>query len=202
LAATIVPDGAEATINRIIRGLYKRRSRPLSNELKSVLLSAPERDHFSRQVALARQDSPDISFATITVKKEHVQPGFRRHPNGLYNYMVKLLLLQLMAAEQAVSFIPDARTIKVELKHAMHDYLCTALAEAGADTFLHTTPWESKDSLPLQFTDILAGIVWAYHEHRSGAAYRIVSPHVRQKTLFFNPPQAAPDWEMWMPYHE
>lgn len=199
LAAAIVPDGKEVALSRIVRGLYKRRSRPITSELKSVSLSAAEREHFSRELVRARKDNPQVSFTTITVRKENVQAGFRRHANGLYNYMVKLLLLQVMAAERSVCFIPDSRTIKVELKHAMHDYLCTELAAVGADTFLQTTPWESKDSLPLQFADILAGIVWAHHEHRSGGAYRIASPQVQQKTLFFNPPQLVPDWDAWMP---
>ncbi|WP_175867543.1 DUF3800 domain-containing protein [Burkholderia contaminans] len=202
LAAVIVPDGQEAVVHRIVRGLYKRRNRPASNELKSVALSAAEREHFAHQVASVRQDNPEIRFATITVRKENVQDAFRRHPNGLYNYMVKLLLLRTMAAEESICFIPDCRTIKVELKHAMHDYLRTELATVGANTFLQTTPWESKDSMALQFADILAGIVWAHHEHRSGAAYRIVSQCIHQKSLFFNARPIVPDWDRWAPPDE
>jgi hypothetical protein len=185
LAAAILPDDREPALNRVIRGLYKSRGRSISNELKSVSLSAWEREHFARQLAGIRASHPEIVFTTMTVRKENVSAMFRRHPNGLYNYMVKLMLLQTMARHQAVSFIPDARTVKLELKHGLHDYLQTELAGSGADTFLQTTPWESRDSFGLQFVDILAGIVWAHHEHRNGAAYRTASPHITQRTLFF-----------------
>ena len=114
--------------------------------------------------------------------------------------MVKLLLLKLMAQEEAVHFIPDARTIKVELKHSMHDYLRTELAACGSGAFLQTTPWESKDCLPLQFVDILAGVVWGHHEFKSSQAYKTLSPHVMQKSLFFNPPQPEPLWVDYAPY--
>lgn len=189
IAAAIIPDDKEPVLNRTVRGLYKSRGRSIKNELKSVALSAGERDHFAQQLASIRNQHPDILFTTMTVRKENVSASFRRHPNGLYNYMVKLLLLHVMAQHQAVSFIPDARTVKVELKHGLHDYLQTELAAAGADTFLQTTPWESKDSLALQFVDILAGIIWSHHEHRNGSAYRTASPYVNQRTLFF---QGAP----------
>ncbi|RQZ14036.1 DUF3800 domain-containing protein [Burkholderia sp. Bp9031] len=200
LAAAVIPDDQEKALSRVIRGLYKKRRRSTDNELKSVALSSGERDHFATQLSGIKQNYPDITFATITVRKEHVQEGFRRHPNGLYNYMAKLLLLKLMAQEQAVHFIPDARTIKVELKHSMHDYLRTELAACGSGAFLQTTPWESKDCLPLQFVDILAGVVWGHHEFKSSPAYKTLSPHVTQKSLFFNPPQPEPIWVDYAPY--
>jgi len=48
------------------------------------------------------------------------------------------------------------------------------------------TPWESKDSLPLQFVDILASIVWAHHEHETGSVYQIAAPYLAEQRLFFN----------------
>ncbi|RWA56369.1 hypothetical protein AU476_03200 [Cupriavidus sp. UYMSc13B] len=67
----------------------------------------------------------------------------------------------------------------------MHDYLRTELGARGAKTWLQTTPWESKDCLALQFTDIPAGIVWAHHEFGNSAAYQVAGPAIHQKTLFF-----------------
>ncbi|MBK5125677.1 DUF3800 domain-containing protein [Burkholderia sp. R-69980] len=185
LAATIIPDDAEPVVNRVVRGLYKRRGRSTQNELKSVHLSVAERLGFAAELAKLRGRRPDIEFVTITVRKENANAAFRRHPNGLYNYMVKLLLLDAMSAHDSVCFIPDARSLKVELKHALHDYLCKELTARGAETMLQTTPWESKDSLALQFVDLVAGIVRAHHEHRNGNAYTAASPSIQQKHLFF-----------------
>jgi len=185
LAAAVIPDGAEPILNRPVRGLYTRRKRPLHKELKSVEMSAGERIGFAEGLPRIRQAHPDVQFLAITVRKEAVSPAFRAHPNGLYNYMAKLLLLDVMAEHDAVCFIPDGRSLKTELKHALHDYLRTELAVRGAMTRLQTTPWESKDCLALQFTDILAGIVWAHHEFGNSAAYQAAGQAIRQKTLFF-----------------
>ncbi|RFU49366.1 DUF3800 domain-containing protein [Paraburkholderia sp. DHOC27] len=184
LAAAIIPDGNEPILNRVVRGMYKRRGRSTSNELKSVALKSGERERFANALGEIRRRHTDIQFATITVRKENVGIAFRRHPNGLYNYMVKCLLIDIMAQQDSVSFIPDARSIKTELRHSLHEYLVTELASLG-DTFLQTTPWESKDCLPLQFVDILAGIVWSHYEFGNGAAYRAANPHIVQRRLFF-----------------
>lgn len=181
----MIPDGEEPVLNRPVRGLYTRRGRPLKKELKSVEMSAGERIGFAEQLPRIRQAHPAIEFWAITVRKDAVSPAFRAHPNGLYNYMAKLLLLDVMAAHDAVCFIPDARSLKTELKHSLHDYLRTELAVRGAMTRLQTTPWESKDCLALQFSDMLAGIVWAHHEFGNSAAYRAARPAIRPKTLFF-----------------
>ncbi|GAA0788957.1 DUF3800 domain-containing protein [Cupriavidus gilardii] len=185
LAAAIIPDGRESILTRPVRGLYTRRKRPLCRELKSVELSSGERVGFAHELVKIRSAHAGVHFVAITVRKENVSAAFRNHPNGLYNYMAKLLLLDVMAESDSVCFIPDARSLKTELKHVLHDYLRTELAIRGATTQLQTTPWESKDSLALQFVDILAGIVWAHHEFRNCQAHRIGTSAILQKRLFF-----------------
>jgi hypothetical protein len=140
LAAVIVPTAKTHFIARVIRGLYKARGRQKSSELKSVELRPHERTTFIRELLKLRQSHPDIIFTAITVAKSGVNAAFRRHPNGLYNYMTKLMLLKKIGQYDYVDFIPDARSVKVELKHAFHDYLCTELASNGFETQLATTP--------------------------------------------------------------
>jgi hypothetical protein len=187
LAAAVIPDGQEPVLNRVVRGLYKKRGRAAKNELKSIVLSSGERERFAMALCDVRRKHPDIRFLAITVRKKSVNEAFRRNPNGLYNYLVKCLLLDLMCDYESVSFIPDARSMKAEYRNGLHDYLATELASVS-DTALQTTPWESKDSLPLQFVDILASIVWAHHEHGTGSAYPIAAPYLAERRLFFNNP--------------
>jgi len=96
LAAVVVPTAKTHHISRVIRGLYKARNRKKSNELKSVDLSAHERSNFARELLEIRKKHSDIFFYAITVKKSGVNEQFRKHPNGLYNYMTKLMLLEKM----------------------------------------------------------------------------------------------------------
>lgn len=184
LAAVIIPSGEEAKIERIVRGLYKSRNRPLKNELKSVELRAGERLHFSNQVAALKTANEDVLFTAITIDKEKVSLAFKRHQNGLYNYMIKTMLLKTIASHANVSFIPDARSIKTELKHALADYLLTELAIINAATNLVTTPSESKHSLSIQFADILSGIVWAQYEFPSNQPKFSLLDYVQQEKLF------------------
>jgi hypothetical protein len=195
LAAAVIPDGREAILSRVVRGLYKKRGRAARNELKSIALSSGERERFARSLCEIRRKHPEIRFMTITVRKKSVNHAFRRNPNGLYNYLAKCLLLDLMCDHESVSFIPDARSMKVEFRRGLHDYLATELASLG-DTALQTTPWESKDSLPLQFVDILASIVWAHHEHGTGSAYRIAAPCLVERRLFLINPAHEPVVEL------
>ncbi|MBW6647545.1 hypothetical protein KXT11_27875, partial [Salmonella enterica subsp. enterica serovar Weltevreden] len=93
----------------------------------------------AHELVKIRSAHAGVHFVAITVRKENVSAAFRNHPNGLYNYMAKLLLLDVMAESDSVCFIPDARSLKTELKHALHDYLRTELAIRGATTQLQTT---------------------------------------------------------------
>ncbi len=58
LAAAIIPDGAEPSLERVVRGVYKHRGRSARNELKSVHLSAGERIGFAGELAKLRDKRP------------------------------------------------------------------------------------------------------------------------------------------------
>ena len=185
-AAVIKHQKDEPKLERVIRGFYKSRKRASKNELKSTDLSSKERALFATKLVEIKTSSNQINFFSMTVKKENVNDGFKAHPNGLYNYMVKLLLLSEMSKHEEVNFIPDARTVSVELKNSLNDYLRTELAGLGASTKLNTTPWESKNSLGLQFVDALANIIWSRHEYGQSKNYELISSYVQGHHLYFH----------------
>lgn len=185
LAAAVVDDSEAFKLGRIVRGFYKARGRQISNELKSHHLKSKERRDFCRQAIDLSQKIPSLKFFAITVYKPKVNMAFQQHQNGLYNYMVKLLLLPEMAKHSHVSFIPDARDVKTELKLALDDYLRMELAIAEATTVLTTTPWESRVSLDLQFADYLAGCIWSCHEYGQCHHLQMMAPVLTEKRLFF-----------------
>lgn len=186
LTAVIVPNVKIPFVERITAGMYKRRSRSYRNELKSSHLSPAERLQVAQSMVELVGRHRDIEIRAITVQKENVIEPFRRHPNGLYNYMTKLLLLEEMAKCGEVAFIPDARSIKVELKHSLDDYLKTELAAGGAETRLVTTPWQSDQSKALQMVDYLCSIVWSNYEFKTSKALPTLLPALHHKFLFFS----------------
>ena len=70
---------------------------------------------------------PEIKIFAITVYKKRVATHIRADANKLYNYMVGLALLQRIKKIPHVTFVPDARSIKVRSGNSLVDYLHTEI---------------------------------------------------------------------------
>ncbi len=112
---------------RVLRHLYKHRKWNTSQEKKWAQMSPEARTDFAQAAAKLITANNDISLHIIVVNKLNVEPHIRQDPNKLYNYMVKLLLIDSMAQHDSISFTPDPRSIKVESGNSLHDYLQTEL---------------------------------------------------------------------------
>lgn len=149
-------------------------------------MSPEARTDFVTQASklLAKHDA--IKCMAIVVDKRKVMPHVRTDSNKLYNYMVKLLLLDFMACHPHVNFIPDPRAIRVESGNSLHDYLQTELWFAKtASTILETTPIDSRHCLNLQFTDMLAGTIQSRFEFANDKYFDLIADQITVKRLFF-----------------
>lgn len=169
ISAVSCPDTKVNHLRRIVRGLYKKRKRPLSNELISVNLSAGDRIHFIRELMLLREKHTDIRFFSITVDKQRVGKSLRADPNKLYNFMVRHLLLDEICDTRFVDLMPDARSEKVNTGWNLGHYLAQMIYErkVGADVVnesCNVTPLESHHHLELQFVDYYTALIWAKYE--------------------------------------
>lgn len=150
---------------RVIRQLYKASGWSLNTEKKWVDTPLPTRASFARSAANLLRRHPEIQCRAIVARKERAREALRRDPNKLYNFMLRKLLIDVMAQHPLVTFIPDHRSIKSESGNSLHDYLeTTLLFELNADTRLETVRRESKNCLNLQFADMMAGIVQSSFE--------------------------------------
>ena len=171
---------------RMLRNLYKHRSWNAGAEKKWARMSPEARTDFAKNAAKLVTATPGVELLAIVADKRNVMEHIRQDSNKLYNYMVKLLLLEHMAKHDRVTFIPDPRSIKVESGNSLHDYLQTELwFGSGAKTQLETTPRDSRHCLNLQFTDMLAGVVQSHFEFGESRHWTHLEPHVNVKTLFF-----------------
>ena len=118
-------------------------------------MSANSRDTFAKSAVSLRQVNDQIAYKAIVVDKRNVKENFRRDSNKLYNYMLRLLLLDEMAKYPQVTLIPDPRSIKVENGKSLHHYLEMMLYEKQAMTKLESIVQDSKACLNLQFVDML-----------------------------------------------
>lgn len=191
LAAICMPEEKSKYIQRIVRALYKKRNRPLSNELKSVDLNTADKELFLRLVAKLLSEHKDIQLRSITVHKEYVNSKMKKDPNVLYNYMIKCLLLKPICESKFVDFMPDRRSEKVNTKWNMGEYLNQMILEQSIEHYLenqscNVSPMDSSKCLELQFIDFYAGLVWSAYEFRDSKARMFMAgARVTNHKLFF-----------------
>lgn len=171
---------------RLLRNIYKHRHWKPGSEKKWARMSPQARTDFAQNAAKLVKTTKGIELSAIVADKRNVQAHIRQDANKLYNYMVKLLLLEQMAKHDRVTFVPDPRSIKVESGNSLHDYLQTELwFSTGANTQLETTPRDSRHCLNLQFTDMVAGVVQSYYEFGDVRNWDHLKSCITIKTLFF-----------------
>jgi hypothetical protein len=147
-----------------------------------------ERAEFARVAFQMCDTHRDIHLHSITVKKQNVAAHIQSDENKLYNYMIRLSVLDCMAKENRVNFIPDPRSIRVASGNSLHDYLQTELwFTRNAETMLLTTPLDSSNCRGLQFADMLAGLIQQRHEDKCFDHIRTCVRYLRMKRLFFVP---------------
>jgi hypothetical protein len=186
ISALIVPTDQAHLPVRLMKDLYSSRKWKVGNEKKWGQMIDSARLDFASRAGELRKANSEIHYVARTVKKENVSPHIRLDSNKLYNFMIKLMLLDRMAQYQHVTLVPDPRSIKVESGNSLHDYLQTELWFTKiAATVLESKPEDSANCLGLQFADMLAGAVFRYHEDNDSAPMNILSPHIHSKRLFF-----------------
>lgn len=186
IAALVAPAEKTHHPKRVIKRLYEKRKWPTTDEMKWSGMTTGARIDFAELAANLRGRHSDIKYLLITVKKENVQERIRKDPNKLYNYMIKLMLLDEMCKFEQVTLIPDPRSIKVASGNSLHDYLQTELwFERKVATVLRTTPLDSIKCRGLQFADMLAGAIRCHHENKDSEPFKKLRPHIALRDLFF-----------------
>lgn len=186
ISAVCVPAHKKHIPKRVIKDLYYKFKWPTGKEKKWNQMTPAEREAFSSAALKMQTQHRDIHLHGIIVKKENVAAHIRSDENKLYNYMIRLCVLDCMAAEDSVLFVPDPRSIKVESGNSLHDYLQMELwFTKRVKTILTTTPLDSKACRGVQFADMLAGLVQQRFEDMHYDHIGICVQALRLKKLFF-----------------
>jgi hypothetical protein len=186
IAAICVPSEKKHLPKRVMRDLYGKFKWPVSVEKKWAGMTPEERSEFAFAARTLCNKHPEIVLHTITVKKINVQEHIRNDENKLYNYMIRLCLLDQLCEFEAVTMVPDPRSIKVKSGNSLHDYLQIELwFTKNVKTALATNPTDSKSCLGIQFADMLAGVVQSRYEYGLTDAFQALCPHIVLKRLFF-----------------
>ncbi len=171
---------------RIVRSMYKKFKRAPTDEMKWASMNAEERKHFAVQAKELCAKHPGIKFHAVIVQKENVLAHIRSDPNKLYNYMIKLAMIDHFAKYDVATMVPDPRSIKVKSGNSLQDYLQTELwFNKKATTQLICYPQDSKLSLGIQFADMIAGTVQARFEDNESTNFQNISHCLQLTKLFF-----------------
>jgi hypothetical protein len=186
IAALCIPSAKKHIPKRAIKDLYERFYWATTVEKKWKQMTPAERLAFARIAETMCSKHSDIHLHAITVKKENVEAHIKADYNKLYNYMIRLCVLDCMGKHDQVLFVPDPRSIKVQSGNSLHDYLQTELwFTLRVKTSLITTPLDSKNCRGIQFADMLAGLVQQRFEDRYFDYMKICIRRIRLKKLFF-----------------
>jgi hypothetical protein len=186
IAALCAPSEKRHIPKRLIKSLYAKFNWPVSTEKKWSRMTPDERLEFADSARAMCEAHPDIFLHAITVKKQNVQDHIRADSNKLYNYMIRLSIVDRLAKYDDVVLIPDPRSIKVKSGNSLHDYLLIELwLVKGVKTALHTDPKDSSQCAGIQFADMLAGLVQGRFESNRFDCFRLLQPKISLKCLFF-----------------
>src|SRR5579863_1012548 len=123
IGALCVPPPKKHLPKRLVKGLYWKFGWNPQREKKWADMSENARTEFAARAREMCDKNTDIILRTMTVKKSNVMAHIRADSNKLYNYMIRLLLVDYMATHEWVTMVPDPRAIKVRSGNSLHDYL-------------------------------------------------------------------------------
>jgi len=186
ISALCVPLEKKHIPKRVIKSLYIKYKQRSDTEFKWARMTNHQRQFFAEQMRDMCLQHPDIFVKAIVVKKQNVLAHIRKDGNKLYNYMIKLALLDFMSQFEVVTLVPDPRSIKVASGNSLRDYLQTELwFTKNSSTNLIATPVDSRASLGLQFSDMVAGLIQSRYEDNSSAAFQLAHGCIGINRLFF-----------------
>lgn len=181
-----MPQSHDHRPERVMKNVYRGSNWDHKKEKKWTDAPKRSRFHFVQEALQLSNNCPEVKYHAIVVEKEKVAVHLRDDGNKLYNYMIKMMLVDEMAKHARVNFIPDPRSIKVESGNSMHDYLSIWLGfELRVATTIVTQSIESKYSKNLQFADFISGVVHSHFEFQRSEYFNLLSPKISIKKLFF-----------------
>lgn len=175
-------------LKRSVQAIKKSFDTTKGEELKAAHLSQQEKNLLASKVANVLLANQNVKIGYITVYKPNVLRHIREDSNKLYNYMIKLALLQYVEDYDQVTLIRDNRSIKIKSGNSLIEYLQTELwFEREKSTVIIDVPSDSKAVRNLEFADWINNLVWANYERQNKEPYDLLAPHIsgRSHKLFF-----------------
>lgn len=150
-----------------------------SNEIKAKDAYPAIKYHIAEVLA-----SKNLKIAYIVADLNHVNTNLLVDKNIFYNYMMKLLLANMITEKDAkttIHVIYDNHSTKVGSVNSLEDYLkITFIYEKGIDVTLdfHSMDSNAIDAYPVQAADYVANCLYGYFEYKDSRYYDILKKKI------------------------
>ncbi|HFQ5220529.1 TPA: DUF3800 domain-containing protein [Vibrio vulnificus] len=177
-------------IGRFMKEAKKRFGFSAKQEMKWKDLSHEQRLEFSQQAAQLIKKHDSLQCYALVVAKRGVHPRLRNDKNLLYNYLIKMSLLDEIIKYPNVTLIPDPQGIAPNTGAPLHIYIQHMAYEYAVRTGSPVTSvgfkqLDSSSCFGIQFADMLAGIVQQKYEGISGEYLSHFAGLIKVKPFFF-----------------
>lgn len=174
-------------IKRLVKDVYIKFNKDAKVEFKASMMSNEQKKFISKKTIKLLESHPDIKIGSITVFKPNVFFHIREDSNKLYNYMLRLSVLDYVWKHPVANLIRDNRSVKVKSGNSLVDYLQMILwFDMHSSTKIIDMPSDSKSVKNLIFIDWINNIVWGNYENKNNEPYDILKSKIEEKNLYFN----------------
>lgn len=173
-------------VSRLVRDVYYKYGFNPRQEVKASDLKRHHKDFICQNTVKMMQKYPDFVLGAITAKKENVHAHIRVDGNKLYNYMMRLALVDKIQDHQSCKITRDNRSVKVASGNSLIDYLQTFIwLENNKPAILTDNPRASHTEEGLIFIDWITNIVWSKHEDEYAGWCDQLSGYIEEIELYF-----------------
>ncbi|NIG57145.1 DUF3800 domain-containing protein [Chitinophaga sp. Cy-1792] len=171
---------------RIVRDVYHKFRFDAKKEIKASDLQKHHKDFICASTIKMMEKHPHFILGGITVKKEKVLPHIRADGNILYNYMMRVALIEKVQDHQSCKITRDYRYTKIASSNSCIDYLQTFIwLENNKPAVLTDNPCHSHTDDGLIFIDWITNIIWSKYEDGYEGWHNQLHHCLSQIELFF-----------------
>ena len=172
---------------RLVKDFYNKFNFNPRIEVKASDLKSHHKEFICRETVKMLEKHPDFILGGITVRKEGVDPEFRKDGNTLYNFMMGESLLDYIDTNETCKITRDNRRVKVLSGSSCIDYLqIVTFFHRMKKTILKDNPSDSHTDDGIIFIDWITNIVWSKYEDKYAVWCDSLGKHIQEKRLFFD----------------
>lgn len=173
---------AEKSLKKLGKKVYKKFLVPHKlDEIHATHTSFPVKQFIHNRLHTLE----GVEFYYLVVSQQRLYPQLRLQPNVCYNYLVGLLLEDIMKrAVRDTHVILDNHSTKVGSLNSLHEYLVIkAVTEWNFEHKFRSEFMDSHRVYGIQFADLIANSVFSHYNFNKSTLYKIGSDKYFRKSF-------------------